>query len=147
MLDFDPIELDGGRSSELAEELSRQLASQQFFNVLKDAVRAVRAEEKREEEEEKRKKENGKAVVVEDDEEGPENGPLKGGKSKAGDDTDRLPANFTMPQFTLYKGNSNPAVHVSNYENLMRMKGTTDRQLAKMFPLTLADDPADWLNE
>ena len=29
----------------------------------------------------------------------------------------------------------------------MRMKGVTDRQMAKMFPLTLAGNPTDWMNE
>ena len=39
---------------------------------------------------------------------------------------DLLPTNFSMPSFPLYKGTSNPAFHVSNYENIMRMKGLRD---------------------
>ena len=60
---------------------------------------------------------------------------------------DLLPANFSMPSFPLYSGTTNPAIHVSNYESIMRMKGLTDRQMAKMFPVTLTGDAADWMNE
>ena len=158
-----------GEQSDLANELARQLQSPKFFNVLKDAVRAVRIEEKAAEELSKKEK---KMLSLDEIEEigsssekrqGPKEDnvsqalqqlvlTLKGGKLEVPpelekDEIDRLPANFSMPQFTLFKGDSNPAVHVSNYENVMRMKGVTDRKLAKMFPLTLTGDPADWLDE
>ena len=59
---------------------------------------------------------------------------------------DILPPNYIMPQFPLYNGTSNPSIHVNNYEDIMRMKGLSDRQLAKLFLVTLTGDAGEWMN-
>ena len=57
-----------------------------------------------------------------------------------------LPRQFQQPTFTIYKGNTDPVKHVSQFNQRMAVHSKNEAQMCKVFPSSLGPVAMKWFN-
>ena len=57
---------------------------------------------------------------------------------------EQLPAHFKMPDIAKFNGNGDPRVHLRQYVSVMSSVGLSQRQVQKMFGMSLEGAPVVW---